>query len=350
MANLIDTDSKNIGERAEGFGFPGIIRDSNGRIYTGHITDSNTLEIHYSDNNGSTWNLDETFSLISGTSSIDMYSFTVSDQDDIFLTYSLNEGSDVYTLKVKKRDHTSGNWSEILEETSITSESIILHPLITWNRYESNRLHVFWLGHTPSANAIIYNKYSDNYGNSWTSGTNKTLDDNIRTISSLDTDPTNGDVYLTEYNTVSETYPHLYKFSSVGVYQNVSNLEQTRDNFGLYVSIDSTGNRWIAFYGEKNNWYSGILLKNDEAGILFHYTSGTHALKKGMFSIGIDGVDNIYIFYTKPDGKAYYKKYDKDTETLGDEVSLTVGDGLRVNCEQHNFIRDDKLNFVYYVT
>lgn len=358
MANLIDTDAKTIAERNEGFGHPSICRVSGGRIYTAHILDSGNLEIHYSDDTGSSWTLDTTFSPNSGNINIDMFSFVISDLDDIFLTYCEDEGLDYYTLKVLKRDHISGTWSEILEENTIQNVGTILQPLINWNRYESNRLHIFWQRHLDAAGSWevdIYNKYSDNYGSSWTNGGDypKVLEYNsdIQCTSDIDTDPVTGDVYILRYRTAAYIKLHQIKYNSIGTYQNNTDIgANLRKHYGAKIVITDTGDIWIAKYGEVSNWYDAIIYKNGVQSLVFGNVQFSDSIKRGMFALGLDGDNNIYLFFTKSDDKAYYYKYDNDSSSWGSETSLTAGEGLRIGSEKFSLIVSDKLHVVYYTT
>ena len=344
MAHLIDNDSKIITERAEGFGQPSIIRTSGGRIYTGHINDSGYLEIHYSDNSGVNWTLDTTFTDDTG---IDMFSFAVSDLDDVFVTFSYATATDVYTLKVKKRDHTAGTWSEILNETSIGSDSFAnqIKPGIVWNRGALlTRLHIFWCESFDENNINLKNKYTDNYGSSWSDGSDKTISGGRNDfLCSIDSIISSGNVVIWLKDTYSGYRIDEYIFTSLGVYSG----ERYDSNYGAQgvMVIDSNDNKWKLYYDP--GYYRLSVWQNTVKE--FEDIEGTDWIKYGMLAIGCDGSDNIYIFYVKSgDEKCYYKKYDKGTDTWGSETELTSGDGLRIGCEQHSLISSDVLHLVYY--
>ena len=337
MANLIDTDAKIINARIEGYGHPSVIRTSGGRIYVGHvIAVSGDLEIHYSDNNGSSWTLNKTYDSGSGNGDIDMFSFAVSDQDDVFITYSYTTAPDVYTLKVQKRDYSLETWSEVLEVTNISHTTYKLAPKITWNRYESNRLHIFW----RDVNTVK-NKYSDNYGSSWIDGTNWALAATTEPLYNIDSDPTNGEIYQWHKRTSNSGY---IKFSSVGVKNGLNDIS-VRFTHALSGLIDSNGDRWFASYRVDGATKRVDIYKNT----VYTQNLYTGECKLGMVSIGRDGSDNIYVFYTKIDEKTYYRKYDKETSTWESEITLTSGDGLRIGCEQHTLIDSNELHLSYYI-
>ena len=354
MANLIDNDALIVNERVEGFGQSSIIRITGGRIYVGHVNNSGDLEIHYSDNAGSSWTLDTTFN---EAQNIDMFSFTVSDLDDVFLTYSFATAADVYTLKVKKRDHTAGTWSEILNETSLDSAGVILKPLITWNRKALlTRLHVFWLTHaTGSSSVYIDNKYTNNYGTSWTSGTqfNYTLSSDQFTVDTIDSLPSSGELYILMRKTNVHNIAVQWVYNSTGLRTGQKNTAElaNRWQYGNSSAIDSNGDTWLINFSRE--YYAGNytlkVWKNETSLSLTILDSVSQTMIKGMLSIGIDGSDNVYIFYVKiADEKCYYRKYDAGTATWGTEIVVTTGDGKRIGCEQHSLIGSAKLHLSYY--
>ena len=355
MPNLIDTDAKIIYEREDGFAEHSVIRTSDGRIYIGHINTSGQLEIRYSDNGGTNWSLDTTFSPPSGEGDIDMFSFAISDLDDVFLTYSFATDIDTYTLKVQKRDHSSETWSEVLSETSLVSTGIILKPLITWNRKSGlSRLHIFWLTHASGRSPVyINNKYTDNYGSSWTNGTQRThaTDNYHYTIDSIDSNPLTSDIYLIVRLTNATFRGKMERWNYNGIFQSSADIVSStnRNLFGHSLVIDNQGNRWIISFREGSGTYYFQVYKNETTFSVDLITSGVSQTYKDMYCIGSDASDNIYAFYTKKsDDKAYYKKYDEETSTWSSEIALSSGDAFRIGCEQHSLVGNNKLHTSYY--
>jgi len=351
--NLIDNNARIINERVEGFSQPAICETSTHRLYTAHITGLDTLEIHYSDDNGANWNLDKTFNIISGTISIGMFSFAVSDQDDIFLAYVLDEGSNYYTIKVKKRDYLTGDWSEILEETNIESVPIKTKPQLIWNRRaDLTRLHLFWIDTSDGSSIDIYNKYTDNYGNSWTNGGSYPYNTStVNVLASIDSNLNTGDIYILCYNSSSLGILKEGIFNSTGTETTFSNAGGVGnvDDKGASLAIDSSGNRWIVqYYIDDSTRYLKVW-KNNVQSVELMSSSGSDLILDGMTVLGIDASDNIFAFYTKEiDKKAYYRKHAQETSTWGSEIALTTGDGLRINCQKHSLIGSNKLHTVFY--
>jgi len=356
MANLIDNDGKIITERAEGFGQPSVVRVSGGRIYVGHINDNGDLEIHYSDTDGSSWTLDDTFSSGSGNGDIDMFSFAVSDLDDVFVSYVFSTASDTYTIKIQKRDHTAGTWAEVLSEAGIVSDTTVLKPLLAWNRKPSlTTLHMFYMYKGVGAGSgTLGNKYSTNYGSSFSNGANKVITegDFVYALDSIDTIASSGNVYITRRITDATTTARAMIYNETGTYQSDTYIHDgsNKNQYGISMAIDSMNNRWYLWFGQPfGGNYMLKVMKNEITESLSIYNGGSQTYMKGAGMIAIDGSDNIYAIYIKlADEKAYYRKYDVGTDTWESEVALTTGDGLRVGFEQHSLVGSDKLHFTYY--
>jgi hypothetical protein len=343
MANQIDTDAKIIGENDSGFGQNHVVTASDGRIYAGHVNDSNYLEIHYSDDGGSNWTLDNTTSEEVGDG---FFSMCLSENDDLFVCFVTGSGTS-YTVRIKFRDESDGTWSEVYSSArTVENSGEQPYALITYNRY-INRLHVFWTEH-PSGTALnIYSDYSDNYGStwngittSWTTGSYSTGNYIFRAFG-LDTNPSNGNVHLLYTFEYFTDKANRMKFDSSGSELDDIDLTTTIV-IGGGLAIDSSGNKYDLVYASD---YDLHLYKNGVSNTV--YSTGSDDLKRGMFDIGIDGQDNVYCFYVKEsDGKTYYKKY--DGSSFGSETEVATG--ARIGCEQHALGSSVILNTVYFNT
>ena len=70
-------------------------------------------------------------------------------------------------------------------------------------------------------------------------------------------------------------------------------------------------------------------------------------MKDGNFSVGVDGNDDLFIFYTNPDGTLYYIKYDHVGDSWGSET-LYVSKGYRPSVEKHVIGSSNKMQVVYF--
>jgi|GEM_PF-3981682 len=336
MANQVDNDVKVIGnENIYGWGQQHILSISTGtRLYTSFINESNEVEVQYSADGGGTWTPDTSFAETSPY----FISMCRSELDDIFVSYVAN-ATGTRTMKVKKRDHTSGAWSEVLSGTQ--GGTYPPHPLITYNRV-LNRLHYFWLYDT-GVYVFIENKYSDNYGSTWTSGTLRTQHSGLvdHKLYGIDTHPVTGKVYLF-LHTTNSLYFVVEKFSPVGVWEIRDQAgPDAITKAGSFV-IDSLGNN-IIFYSrlQGSNYYLTILKAGVSQSEVVY--GSTKTILEGACAVGIDGSNNIYAFYTKTDNKLYYKS------TLNGyvEAALTVNNGVRASCEQRSLPASTKLNYIF---
>lgn len=345
MANQIDNDSKIISARVEGYGYPQIVRATGGRIYVTHFNDAGELEIHYSDNETS-WTLDETF--FAGTAiDPDMPCLVAYSDGDIALAYSYSTGSD-YTIKVHIRNHSTGNWTEVKEVTSIPNNYTV-KPLLHINRNLSSRLHLMYIQNNGSS--IDAKHYStDNKGSSWASVVSSNLmSGGVGSVYyrnySLDSDASTGDLYLWCHSS-NTGQGYINRFNSTGTYQ--SQLADSAGTFqGICGLITSGNKKWTA-----------MIVYNDIRVYYNTSTYGTFGTQSLMFDItdaldghicmGSDGDDNLYLIYAKTDEKAYMRKYTADTATWSSEIALTTGDGLRPSCEQHMLAGESAIHYTYY--
>lgn len=343
MANQIDTDSKIIGARTEGFGYPSIVRAVGGRIYAVHINDSGELEVHLSDNDGVDWTLDETFS---EATDIDMPCIVAYNDTDIAVAYSFATAADVYTVKVKMRENAGGTWSEVYSAAALDCNYII-KPQLTVNKNLTSRLHLMYITNT-GASVDTNNDFSDNKGVAW----NGVTQENLFGAStadwinySLDSDSISGNIYMTLYKDEGTDYMHLYEFDSDGAYVNVCTSPVAV--IGACGAVASGNKRWTAY---ASAFYVYAVYKTGaNTGTLGTISlSVTTVILEGSLSMGIDGNDNVYILYTKSDEIAYLRKYDADSDTWGDETAITSGDGLRASCEQHLLPGTEFLHYVFY--
>ena len=318
MATQIDNDAKVFGERASGYAAPGVVRDSDGRVYAAHYNESNQLEVHYSDDNGANWTLDTTFT----ESNMDYLSMVVSENDDVFVAFCEGTTSPV-NLVIKKKDGVSSTWSEVLSESVSTDTQ---PPVLIYNRY-NNRLFLFWVTST-----VLYNKYSDDKGSTWSSNNSYT---SFGATICTDGDYSTVDGYMGVWISHA-TYKQIIIWTpsgafSTGVDANVPN------GYGIF-AYDSSGNRYC---GAGSTSFIRVYLNG------FNVWNGPD-VKLGHYSIGIDNDDNVYVFYTKTDEKCYYRKYTNETDTWSSETALTTGDGLRPACEKHPIPLSTSLHLTYF--
>lgn len=355
MATLIDNDALDLGVVDSGYGQPGVVHNASlAAVFSAQVNSTGNLEIYKSTDDGISWTLDTTFT---DSINIKMFSFADSPRGDIFVAFSYTTATDVYTIKVKKRAYDTGTWSEVLSETNLDCTNFPLKPLITWNRFESNRLHIFWISHASSTSSgDIYNQYSDNYGSSWTNGSSYphsiVYGDNNYTIDSMDTSPTDGKVVVYHRLVIGGVPLAELEFSSVGLVGSNTFLPNglNKNNKGSSAVIDSNNNRWVLlFYSTVSAVYTLEVIDRSGSDDITIYTGASEYIYKGNLCIGRDTEDNIYVFYTKKsDDKCYYRKYNLATTTWEAETALTAGEGLRPACVQHQALGSSKLFTTFY--
>ena len=360
MPNLIDNDALDIGTLLSGYGEPGIVQnDSIGLTFSAQVNSTGNLEVYKSSDEGVSWTLDTTFT---DDTNMRMFSLATSVRGDIFVAFSYitDVVNDTYTIKVKKRDYITGVWSEVLNEIGRTSTTYPVKPLVTWNRFESNRLHLAWMEHSTGGNGSIFNIYSDDYGATWNSKfTNQKvifLGDADYALDSIETNPIDGTLWT--YSRLVETASTLlvYSFSSAGVWGGFSdNLPSatTRLHRGASSVTDSTGKRWTLLYYKYSSTDQYRLEVIDSSGTydltVLSVDSGSGLLLDGNVSIGCNSADDIYIFYTKlSDSKCYYRKFDAVGTAWGVETELTTGDGFRPACTKHKSSGSDRFITTFY--
>jgi len=338
MANQIDTDVEVRGENTKGFGQNKIVRVSGGRLYTAHLTDVYDVEVHYSDNGGTSWTLDNTFSETNAR----FISMCVSELGDVFVCYVIGSGTS-HTVKVKKRDYSAGTWSEVLSEAlTLYVSGSTTGVMICYNQ-GMNRLHAFWFWHVTSSSYIrISNKYSDNRGTSWTSGTDYDVESGAGpyalSIWGLDSSSVDSKVYCYIKNAKSNRHG-IHRFNNVGVHDSWLYNRTYIPNGGASL-VDSAGDFWQLY--QDGNTECAI----DKNGVRQKLiASNAHYFDYGMCAIGEDGDNNIFIIYTKNSDGKLYKRSSEDTFT--DETALTTGAGDRPSCEQHSLGSSDELHYVY---
>ena len=345
MVNQIDNDSKIIGARVEGFGYPSIVRVTGGRIYVMHIINSGELEVHYSDNNGTSWTLDETFT---EANSIDMPCIVAYSDTDIAVAYSFSTATNVYTIKVKMREHAGGTWSEIYNATALAS-TYIIKPSLTVNKNIITRLHLMYITNDGTDIGIRHDK-TDDKGSSWVGITTKNLYSGTNSYYyrnySLDSDLSSGDLYFF-YHETRLNYFNAYRYNSSGVYQSIINFSANAPFIGGCGVVTSVNRKWfVTLISGYLRVYETLLTTGTLSTISLNIIIG---VLDGHICCGVDGNDNLYVLYTKSaDEKAYLRKYDADSATWGNEVTLTSGDGLRASCEQHILPGTEFMNYVFY--
>ena len=340
MANLIDNDAKVIGETIRGYGFPHVIRTSGGRLYTAHINDpGNQLEIHYSDNDGVNWNLDTTFT----ETGIVTFCLCRSEQDDIFVAFSEDNGDNTFDIRVKKRDHSTGIWSEVRANINQTTTSLtdrVCTVAITYNRF-INRLHLAWI-YADAGDIYLANEYSDNYGSTWSSGDTTVLYGSADTIYLYcgDTSPIDGKVFWWITRIIGNR-GYVYVYTASQIYFSSHAITPTCPE-AFSGAVDSSGNYWSF---EMDSLTNIRAFKN----ITVNLNVDVGTCYNGMVALGMDGANNVYVFYVKDaDDECYYRKYNALAGTWGTETTLTTGDGLRPSCEQHALASSLTLNVVFY--
>lgn len=353
MSNLIASDSKVIGESYSGYGQNNLITISTGRLYAGHIQDSTGyLEIHYSDDGGSTWTLDYT-----GSVTIDSNAFSLckSDLDDVYVCYWLGASSTSRTVNVLKRDHVALTWSSV-KSLAITefNSGELMGAMCHFNRLYT-RLHVVMAYHNSGNYIGVYGIYSDDRGTTWSGITtiyqpyNTGVSQNSY-LWGVDSSPLTGQLYILNANSADTQWNVLqcnYDYSSPTrpIYDSVNN---STGYLGGAIVVDSSGNYWFTInYIWAGPSYKAGVWKNTSQSL--NLSPGSDLYFHGNFSIAADGQDNIYFFYVKrADNKCYWNKYTKTSASWGTEAALTSGDGLRLLCEQHSKPSSTKINYVFY--
>lgn len=350
MATLIDNDAKNLTNRVQGTGQPAIVRTPANVMYAAHVNDDYNLEVHYSTNNGTSWTADVEFD---ETGNIDMPNIVSDASGNIYLAYSAVVGTDQYAIKVKKRSISTGLWTDVtpgtLTATIDNDGGYQVKPFLTFNRSVANRLHLFYV--TWNGNGTDYrsrNVYSDDYGSSWSAEVTYTIgsaQSNIRSYGVFLDSQSNGTVYFGVYSSVPVRIT-LIPYTSVGVQSGSTStfgpgvdLDATtgvidiNDNICLaYDAPTAPSSRFRAYIG-----VTGTTLESASTAVA------------GSLAMGADRGGNVYVFYTKSDDNAYYRKYDVSTDLWGSETALTSStDGLRVSCEKLTIVGSNKMNFVYY--
>jgi len=344
MAIQIDTDSKVQGEINDGFGQQHIVKTAAGRLYATHITDINDVEVHFSDDDGSTWTLDTTFSGLSGIRHLSM---TKSEIDDIFLFIMTGTGSPT-TFLVKKRDSGLGTWSEVRSESDTGQGGSLLFGMITYNRF-INRLHLVWS--FQGSNQVLRSIFSDDKGSTWSGITTVSTSTFGGSTSfwGLDSNPVNGNLHVF-YKTGGNTLVKVLDFG--GVVISSRSIPDLGTVLGGGLVVDSSGNEFVIWYMETSGGIFELRVEKNGVNILqdtsFLFTQDN--IKRGMMAVGIDGGDNIFIFYTREDtnGKLHFKKFNAPTQTFDADQEFTVNEGLRPSIEQHIATGSTKLNVIFY--
>ena len=306
------------------------------KIYASHITDTNNVEVHYSENNGADWILDDSFS----ETAPNFLSMCKSENNDIFLCVRTGSASPV-SHKIYRRNYLSGAWSVVLTE-AVSTTGNLSYALITYNRF-INRLHMVW---TKRDGVILDEKHSDDYGDSWTEGAGYSVGSAGACEGQLwgiDTDPSNGDIHI--FSTHYITNPRVQIFNVNGGYSSTYGDNGAYANYGGAFAIADDGTRYRLYYEETNNKL--CLRRNNDAFDLMD--SGTLLLNEGMLAMGIDNAGLVYMFYSKQsDNKCYYRTYNPVGSVHSGELSFTAGQGQRPSCEQHTLPTNDQLHTVFF--
>ena len=355
MANQIDTGLKVLSAESNvGYGQQQILSISSGaRLYSAYVNDANQVEIRYSDNGGASWTLDTAFSETSPY----FVSMCRSELNDIFVCYLANLISP-NILKIKKKDHTTGSWSEILN-VSVTNTATSNRPsaMITYNR-AVNRLHVFWLNPNDDAVAVyLNNKYSDDYGATWTTPAGRAggQNGNIEMgILGLDTDPLTGKVFVLAPGYFSSGNSYINRFTPAGAFDtNYATGNMGTVNGGA-MSIDNSGVIWYAMLGNSTGNYYVRVYSQTASNVytqVFNITSGFKSFLNGHIAFGLDGTGNGYVFWTQnPAYTPFYSQLNYNTNRIGNwntTNQLTTADGTRPSCEQRSIPSLNKINYIF---
>ena len=344
MANLIDIDAQIFGENKSGFGQQHVKRLSNGDLYAVQINDASGIEIHKSVNNGTSWTIEQTYAAITSPKHLTLAS---TENDDLFLSY-IENASSPYNIVVKKRNFGTTAWSEVLSESVTTLSNAVPYAMLTFNGAVT-RLHLVWINNNSGK---LYNeRHTDDKGSTWS-----TVVDTGSSgftfpvyLFGVDTDINTGNIYLfLEYGI---SVKHTAKLSSSGAFDSIEG-SITDQNDGACFAVDSSGNRYLLIY----RFFSGtsiytLELYKNTVNIFTDNFSTTDTIFEGMLSMGIDGDDNIHIFYTKKsDNKCYTRKWDSIGSSMGSESAFTTGDGIRPSSEQRISSGSTKLNTIFYTS
>lgn len=339
MSSQIATDALYIQESSADFGCRHVVRDSTGKRYVIYIDESGDLQVK-SSTDGTSWSADTSFGPGSGLT-LTYPTICVGKDDDIYVAYREGNLSN-YTIKVEQRAHSGGAWTEILSwDITIYGTQTVpnLSSGITASKYLTDRIYIFIAYQSAATTHIIQNKYTDNKGSAWTDGTDLswTVSSGEKDCYIWDIDTyNNGNVIL-----IMRSYYTVYKciFNSTG--GSGAKTSVTGGSDGGSILIDNNDNlRWITLdytsevYSWDNNMFPGI----------------TTQMRRGSVSMGVDGDNNVYIFYTKAaDDKAYYYKWTRSTETWSSSPTLlSTNKGDRVKCEQRALSTSTKLCVVYF--
>lgn len=356
MGRLIDIDAREDADLAQGFGNL-IQSDARGYLYAAHVNTSGELEIHWSYNNGVDWYLDTTFS---EGAAIEM-PFICRDwnsgiDNDIYVSYSYGAASP-YGYKVYRRDSKTGTWTLILNDTNVYSDNGKLKICLCFNELVQGRLHAFWIFRNSSTNEKkIVNKYSDDKGVSWISGTDCSLSGTSGAqYYGADIDRNDTNIYFSFFSNYSDNF-YTYKFNSVGLntstYSTAWTEGSSSTHYGSSALITKSGKLWHAHfaYTRYYGWYLLRVFYTDLTPVSWitslRLVNPGFVIKKGSLFLSSDGNNNIYIFYTKTDNKTYYRKLNDGMENS--ELNFTSH--FRINIEKHNKWTSDKLNYVYFDT
>jgi hypothetical protein len=352
MANQVDTGLKIlVAESNIGFGQQQILSISSGaRLYTAYVNDANQIEVRYSDNGGASWTFDTGFSETSPYH----VSMCRSELNDIFVCYVSNVISP-YIFKVKKKDHTTGSWSEIANVSLTTTATYKPSAMVTYNR-ATNRLHLFWLNTSNGTSAIMSNQYSDDYGSTWSSVTNYSGGQNNIEVGllGLDTDPLTGKVLVLSPGFYNSGNSYINRFSPTGVFDvNYSTGNMGTVNGGS-MSIDASGVIWYALLGNSGgNYYIRLYSQTTQSSYtqVANQTAAYKTFLNGNITLGLDGATNWYMFYTA--NPAYSPNYPQllyFTNRIGSgtvATALTTTDGVRPSCEQRSIPSLTKVNYTF---
>jgi len=335
MPVTIDIDEKIQAASNNGYGQQKVIETSAGVLYAVQINVSNVIEVHTSINGGTSWSLDTSFSSLTAPFHL---SLCISERDDIFLGFVHNTN----VVVIKKRDYLAGTWSEVYNTThSASSEQF---ALLTYGK-ALNRLYLFY----TNGDNDLSNKRSDDYGSTWSAATSTGEGSGGTSFKLWSVDSAqSGNLYSiwwTSWNASIRTAV----WTSAGVYSTYEgHIYNTLANMlGGQIALDSGSNRWRVFYFLDATNYKLMVDKNAVNSLTVNYST-TDTLNHGQVTIGIDNLDNVYIFYVKTaDNICYYRKYTASTTSWGTETALTAGNGVRPSCVMSVRPGGTKLRIVY---
>jgi len=328
----VDTDALVIGGIDSGYGQKHVCRTPAGIsstfVFVGHITTGNNLEIHRSVNGGANFSLLKT---ITGPIQ-EHFSLCCDASGYLYVIYTSGSASS-WHIKVDRWLFNSATFTNVYDK-SIT---MVDQPygLICHNRNILNRIHLFFTNYKVEGKTI-FSDYSNDHGETWNGETENTATRLINYyLWCIDTDPTNGKIYVGSRG--NNGFFYVRRFTPTGTYDalgygglpNVTGADCVVDSLGnVYFTVIRSDNYFTTY---KNN----INIISESSSTVIN----------GQLTMGVDGSDNIYIFYCKAGDVIYYRKYNGTSWTIT-ETSYATGSRIP-SCDKVAHTSDNKLKVTY---